>query len=266
MEVQIGTSGWHYSHWSDGIFYPRGFPKSLWLNYYSEKFSAVEINSTFYRLPSEQTLRAWKDATPPHFRFTAKASRFLTHMKKLASPEEPLETFLRRISLLGKKLSAVLFQLPPIRLIHASRLAAFADRVSGQGIVPGLRAAMEIRHPSWLVPGVLEILRRHDIALVHSDPAGLKIPRVSTASFAYLRRHGSRRTKGPGYTPGELESDARWIRQLGLEGRDVFCFFNNDSGGAAPRDASKLEEILGRTDQAPTGCRVASGLRKWRMR
>lgn len=246
MAIRIGTSGWHYPHWADGIFYPRACPDSNWLGFYARRFDAVEINSTFYRLPSAKTVEAWKNATSPHFRFTAKASRFLTHMKKPARPEVSLEVFLRRISLLGEKLSAVLFQLPPFLPFDAPRLETLAACVAGQRIVPGLRAAIEFRNPSWFVPRALEILRHHGIALVHSDPPGLKIPRTCTAPFSYLRRHGSRRSAGPGYTRHELATVARWIRQLDHEGRDVFCFFNNDTCAAAPRDALALQKILNR--------------------
>lgn len=240
MAVWIGTSGWNYPHWGNGVFYPRGLPVSEWLSFYATHFPAVEINSTFYRLPSPEVLRRWGNATPDHFRFSAKASRFITHMKKLAAPEIHAARFLERIGELGEKLATVLFQLPPFWKFDQHRLIDFAQFLSRQKLVPGLRFAIEFRHPSWLVSDTLEILRDHRIALVHSDPRGLSIPRTATTDFVYLRRHGPSTLGRIGYTNCELESDARWIARETRAAHDILCFFNNDSQGAAIHDAMQL--------------------------
>lgn len=240
MAVWIGTSGWNYPHWGDGAFYPCGLPVSDWLAFYAKRFPAVEINSTFYRLPSPEVLARWRKATPEHFRFTAKASRFITHMKKLASPEIHAARFLERISQLGEKLAAVLFQLPPFWKFDPHRLIAFSRFLSQQKLARRLRFAIEFRNSSWLVPDALEILRQHRIALVHADPHGFCIPRSATTDFLYLRRHGSPTPGRIAYTARELNSDARWIESQADAGRDVFCFFNNDAECAAPRNAAQL--------------------------
>ena len=240
MAVWIGTSGWNYPHWANGVFYPRGLPVRDWLAFYATRFSAVEINSTFYRLPSPEVLRRWRDATPAPFRFTAKASRFITHMKKLADPKIHAARFLERISELSDKLAVVLFQLPPFWKFDRSRLIEFAQFLSRQNLAPGLRFAMEFRNPSWLVPDAFQILRDHRIALVHADTRGLSIPRTATSNFHYLRRHGSPNTGRCTYTRRKLNTDARWIQSQSIAERDVFCFFNNDAEGAGPLNAAQL--------------------------
>lgn len=238
MAVWIGTCGWNYPHWGNGVFYPRGLPASDWLAFYAARFPAVEINSTFYHLPSSEVLRRWRNTTPTHFRFSAKASRFITHMKKLTAPEIHAARFLGRISELGEKLAAVLFQLPPFWTCNKQRLAEFAAYLAGQKILPGLRFAIEFRNQSWIVPPSLEILRQHGIALVHSDPPGLRIPRTATAGFLYLRRHR------PEYTDRAMENEAIRIHQHSLGGRDTLCFFNNDARCAAILDAECLTRCL----------------------
>ena len=188
-------------------------PVSGWLAFYATHFPTVEINSTFYRLPSPEILRRWRNATPDHFRFTAKASRFITHMKKLATPEIHAARFLDGISELGEKLATVLYQLPTFWEFDRRRLINFTQFLSRQNLIPGLRFTVEFHNPSWLVPDAFEILRDNRIALVHSDPRGLSIPRTFTADFFYLRRHGSPTPGRIDYTNRELESDARWIQR-----------------------------------------------------
>ena len=244
MAVWIGTTGWSYPHWGNGVFYPRGLPVADWLSFYATRYPAVEINCTFYRLPSPEALARWHEATPAHFRFTAKASRFLTHRKKLASPEIHTARFLERISVLGEKLAAVLFQLPPFWKFDRKRLIEFSRFLSQQKLAPRLRFAIEVRNASWLVPDTLEILRQHRIALVHSDPRGLSIPRDPTTDFLYLRRHGSPTPGLIAYTARELNFDARWIEGQTDAGRDVFCFYNNDTECAAPRNAAQLIALI----------------------
>ncbi|HEY9854310.1 MAG TPA: DUF72 domain-containing protein, partial [Stenomitos sp.] len=157
-EIRIGTSGWHYAHWH-GTFYPAELPTSAWLDYYCRCFDTVEINNSFYRLPSETTLAAWRDAVPAGFSFAAKASRYLTHMKKLKDPESALHTFLPRLEALGPTLGPILFQLPPRWRLNLERFAAFL------AVLPRThRYAFEFRDPSWHVSEVYALLRRHGMA------------------------------------------------------------------------------------------------------
>lgn len=244
MGVWIGTSGWSYPHWGGGRFYPVGLPARRWLEFYAARFPAVEINNSFYGLPSVKSLRHWNESTPEDFRFAAKASRFFTHRKKLADPEIHLVRFLERIAALGSKLSALLFQLPPAWNFDAARLDALGRFLSHQCLVPGVRSAIEFRNPSWFAADSLKILKHHGIALVHSDHGGLSPPRIPTADFHYLRRHGPKPGLGFSYGERTLETDARWIEKQSAAGQPVFCFFNNDAEGAAIRDAARLMRML----------------------
>jgi uncharacterized protein YecE (DUF72 family) len=149
--VCIGTSGWHYRHWSDGVFYPAGMKPSAWLTYYGQHFDSVEINNTFYRLPDRRVFEHWHDTTPANFTFAVKASRFITHVKKLVHPEEYVARFLERASGLGEKLHVVLFQVPPSWAFNQSRLEGVCDFLSRQQIVSGLHAALEVRRALALV-------------------------------------------------------------------------------------------------------------------
>ena len=244
MSVWIGTSGWSYPHWGGGRFYPVGLPARRWLEFYAARFPAVEINTSFYGLPSVKSLEHWRKSTPENFRFVAKASRFFTHRKKLADPEIHLARFLERIAVLGTKLSALLFQLPPAWNFNPVRLDALGRYLSSQTIVPGVRSAIEFRNPSWFAADSLKILKHHGIALVHSDLGGQIHPRIPTADFHYLRRHGPKPGGGFSYGERALKTDAYWIQKQSAAGQPVFCFFNNDTEEAAVRDATLLIRML----------------------
>jgi uncharacterized protein YecE (DUF72 family) len=246
MAIYVGTSGWSYPHWGHGIYYPQGLPQSEWLRFYAEIFPAVEINNTFYHLPEERIFANWRDSTPAEFRFAVKASRFITHMKKLAEPEVHVARFLEHAAALREKLSVVLFQLPSFWKFNQDRVEAFASFLSSQRIIRPMRAAIEFRHPSWLCPSVIATLRRHRIALVQSDPPGLKVPMIHTADFLYFRRHRLR------YSAAALMADASTIQEHINKARDIFCFFNNDARAAAIHDALALtKKILNKTVALP---------------
>jgi uncharacterized protein YecE (DUF72 family) len=237
----IGTSGWNYRHWADGVFYPADCKPPDRLKFYAGVFDAVEINNTFYHLPSPEVFANWHDSTPADFTFAVKASRFITHMKKLADPEVHMARFLTHVAELRGKLGVVLFQLPPFWKFNAGRLGGLLEVLAGQTIVPGLRAAVEVRHPSWLCDECFQILRNHHVALVFADLATCPVIAPVTADFIYVRRHG---TVTVGYPASSLSEDAGRIRAWQAEGKDVHAYFNNDSEVHAVRDADKLGKLL----------------------
>jgi uncharacterized protein YecE (DUF72 family) len=246
----IGTSGWNYRHWADGVFYPPACREPHWLEFYASAFDTVEINNTFYHLPEPGTFGHWHDATPAGFSFAVKASRFITHMKKLAEPESHVSRFLAHAAQLRRKLGVVLFQLPPFWKFDGRRLAGLLDYMASQTIVPGLRVAVEIRHPSWHCDECHEILRSHHAALAFTDSGACPVVSPATADFIYLRRHGPGTPASAGYPQKALRRDADNIRHWLAEGRDACVYFNNDAAGHAPRDARRLAKLL---LQPPTG-------------
>lgn len=236
MVIHIGTSGWQYADWRGGL-YPEGLPQRRWLERYAQVFSIVEVNNSFYRLPERSTFESWRDRTPEGFTFVVKASRYLTHVKRLRDAEAPVATFWDRVSALGPKRGPVLFQLPPRFPADAERLATFLAWLPGS-----MRAAWEFRDPSWMRDDVFSLLDRRGDALVLADRPGFRGPMVVTGGWSYVRFHqGSRR--GPDYRRDKLR---RWADRLAdLPVRDVWVFFNNDHGGAAVRDAMFLREVVG---------------------
>jgi uncharacterized protein YecE (DUF72 family) len=244
----IGTSGWHYQHWSDGIFYPKGMKPSDWLTYYGQHFDSVEINNTFYRLPARGVFEKWHDTTPANFTFAVKASRFITHMKKLAHPEEHVALLLEHASGLGEKLHVVLFQLPPSWTFDRARLERLCDFLSRQQFVPGLRTALEVRHESWYGEACLDVLRRYKVALVLADWPTCPVEGPLTTDFVFVRRHGPGRLYASSYTDAFLRREAQRMRTWVAEGKRVYVYFNNDADGYAVKNALRLREMLG---QAP---------------
>lgn len=245
MPVYVGTSGWQYKDWAR-TFYPPG--TSPLLTYYSERFRTVEINATFYRLPEKPVFEKWERESPPDFLFAVKASRFLTHMKKLKDPEEPVNRLLERCSGLGLKLAVVLVQLPGNFLRNDERLeaalAAFPKR---------LRVAVEFRHESWFVDDVKKILTRHRAALCLADRRGrLLTPVWQTSDWGYLRMHQGERRPLPCYSPSTLTERAQMLGDLWNPDRDVFVYFNNDTGGCAIRDALAFARADEEVGLAPT--------------
>jgi uncharacterized protein YecE (DUF72 family) len=236
-----GTSGYAYDHWR-GVFYPPGVRTSDRLAFYAQAFPAVELNVTFYRLPSEKAVGAWHDRTPEAFRFVAKGSRTITHYRRLLNAEEPLRTFLGRMQPLGGKLEALLWQLPPRMKADAERLDAFCGLLHRQA--PRVRHAFEFRDDSWEADAVLEVLRRRGCGLVLADREGPLGPPVVTAPFTYLRFHGGT-AGGSGYTEAELRAWARRARGWREEGCDVYAFFNNDAEGHAVADARRFADLMG---------------------
>lgn len=242
-QLFIGTSGFSYPHWK-GIFYPNSLKPNDWLTYYSHHFNTVELNTTFYRLPSEKTLNRWCKATPSNFVFAVKASHFITHIKHLQQVDEPINNFLARISLLTPKLAPVLFQLPPSLPLSLEHLADFLRCMRSQMVIPTLRIVLEVRHPSWLVSQVFTLLNHYNVALCLADGAMLPVQAPLTADFVYIRRHGATSRYSSCYSSERLQEEAEQIRAWLTEGRDVYVYFNNDACGYAVQNALYVKELL----------------------
>lgn len=239
----IATSGYVYPHWR-GLFYPRDLPQRQWLRFYAERFQTVELNNPFYRLPEAEMFRAWAEAVPRGFVFAVKASRFITHVKRLKDPEEPLEMFFERARELEDTLGPVLFQLPGQFPLELPRLDRFLEALACQRVAPGLRAVLEVRHRSWLSRAALSRLRAAGVALCLADWPELRVTGPLTADFAYLRRHGSGARYGGSYPDAMPKGDARHIRRWLRGGRDVYVYFNNDQAAFAVQDAQRLRELV----------------------
>jgi uncharacterized protein YecE (DUF72 family) len=234
----IGTSGWHYDHWK-GPFYPSGLPEKAFLEYYAGSFGTAEINNSFYRLPERETLFRWRRAVPEDFVFSVKASRYLTHMKKLKDPKEPLERLFYRVDALGDNLGPILFQLPPRWRSNPARLEGFLE-----ALPEGQRYAFEFRDRSWFDAKNYELLRSHGSSFCVYDLDGTISPEEITADFAYVRLHGPDDPYRGRYGAERL---ARWAGTFSAwlkEGLDVYCYFDNDEVGYAAQDALELARMM----------------------
>ncbi|HEX6261595.1 MAG TPA: DUF72 domain-containing protein [Actinomycetota bacterium] len=235
MEVLIGTSGWQYDDWR-GVLYPERVAKKDWLAHYSERFPVVEVNNTFYNLPADDTFVKWRRGTAEGFRFVVKASRFITHIRRLRECRDPVQLLWSRAERLGRKLGPVLFQMPPNLRADHERLRAFLE------VLPKhMEAAFEFRHRSWESDDTYDLLDRGGYAYVLADRPGARVPDVVTGGWSYLRFHQGTED-GPGYTRRKLR---RWADRIaGLDARTVYVFFNNDQTCAAVRDARTLTHLL----------------------
>jgi uncharacterized protein YecE (DUF72 family) len=239
MPVRVGCSGWNYRDWR-GRFYPPGLPPARWLAHYATRFDTVEVNSTFYRLARPAAVAAWLAATPDDFIFAVKASRYLTHMKRLTDLEPGVARLLEGIApLVGSpKLGPMLWQLP-------ERFHRDDDRLAGAlAALPAGRHCFEFRHPSWFAPPVFELLRAHGAALVLGhDARRPAFPFLLTAPWTFLRFHFGARGRRGNYSDAELREWAARIRGL-REEAEVFAYFNNDWEAFAPRNAIRLRRLL----------------------
>jgi uncharacterized protein YecE (DUF72 family) len=236
--VRIGCSGWQYPHWR-GVFYPRRLSPRAWLTHYARFFDTVEVNSTFYRLPAAETVRGWREAVPLGFVFAVKASRYLTHLKRLRDAEASLGLLVDRLRLLGPHLGPILYQLPPRWQCDIGRLGAFLD------VLPAhLGHAIEFRDPSWYRDEVFRLLEARDVALCVHDLTGCPSPRLAVASFVYVRLHGTAGRYAGSYSLAALRDWAAWLVRETRAGREAWVYFNNDVAGCAPRDARRLGRLL----------------------
>jgi uncharacterized protein YecE (DUF72 family) len=246
MTVWIGTSGWQYAHWR-GRFYPKGVPQNEWLEFFAARFATVESNNAFYRLPEAHTFEAWARRTPDDFTMAVKASRYLTHIRRLRDPGQPVQLFLERASRLGAKLGPVLLQLPPTLELELERLqetlALFPETV---------RVAVEFRHRSWFIPEVEEVLSRHGAALCLADRRGPVSLLWRTADWSYLRFHGGRAFPPSCYGERALMSWAERLAERWRPSEDVYVYFNNDHAGCALRDAIAFARAVESVGLAPT--------------
>jgi uncharacterized protein YecE (DUF72 family) len=240
MKIHIGTSGWIYPHWR-GRFYPERLPQKSWFQYYSQCFSTVEINNTFYRLPSESAVESWRGQAPKDFIYAVKASRFITHVKKLKEPEEGLRNFMQRINLLGQHLGPVLFQLPPSWRPNLPRFEAFLEALTELG---SHLWVFEFRQPDWFAQEILDLLSRFKVGFCIHDMAGLACPKAATAKHVYLRFHGPTGGYHGLYGRETLQGQADFIMEQTAQGHEIYVYFNNDLDGAAVEDARTLKALL----------------------
>lgn len=239
--VRVGTCGWMYADWRDR-FYPPGLPTARWRDAYVATFPAVEVDASFYRLPSEAAIDAWAGAAraAPGFRFALKGSRLITHLRRLEGIDEALATYLDRIRPLGPALAFILWQLPPSLTLDTPRLTGFLERLPAD-----LRHCVEFRHPSWLVPSALDALRARDVACCWVSSRVMPPQAPDTAAFIVLRFHGLAGGFAHDYSDAELAPWAARLTTAARSGREAYAFFNNDTGARAPADAAQLIELLG---------------------
>jgi uncharacterized protein YecE (DUF72 family) len=234
--ILVGTSGFIYKHWSDGVFYPPHLPQSQWFGHYRRFFDTVEINFSFYRLPAAAAYRSWRARTAPDFIFAIKGSRFISHIKRLKDCREPLRVYFSRAVHLREKLGVVLWQLPPFFKKDIPRLEEFMDELRPYRY----RHCFEFRHASWFDDDTFRTLSARNYSLCHAHPSVAKdFP--MTADYVYIRRHGR---KGGGYSNAFLKKDAEAIRKWTKQGKDVYIYFNNDAEGNAIRNAFTLKRLL----------------------
>jgi uncharacterized protein YecE (DUF72 family) len=234
MRVWVGTSGYNYPEWK-GSFYPEKFPAAKMLSYYAERFTTVEINYTFYRVPNAKILAGWDGETPPGFRLTLKAPKRITHIAKLHDCAELVEYFLKTAATLGPKLGALLFQLPPYFRKDLTVLDEFLRLLT-----PGIQAAFEFRHASWMDAEVFARLRAANVALCVADSEKFTTPVEITAPYGYFR------LRDEGYTPEDLTRWAGVIRASAGHCTDVFVYFKHEEAGKGPLFARTLLEALDR--------------------
>jgi len=234
----IGTSGWHYEHWRD-IFYPRELNKDKWLEFYARHFSTVELNNSFYRLPSEAAFAAWYSATPADFNFAVKVSRFITHIKRLKDSGDAVANFVGRAKGLKEKLGPLLYQLPPGMHRNDERLESFLSTLPKEP-----KYVFEFRHESWLDEKVFAILHNYNAGLCIFDMPGFTSPLVAAADFAYIRFHGSTGLYYSCYSDQELIDWAGKISELAADLKEVYIYFNNDAEAYAVKNAMTIREYL----------------------
>ena len=265
MPVVLGTSGWQYRDWR-GRFYPASMPQRLWLEHHAAAFATTEVNNSFYRLPSREVFEQWRARTPADYVVTVKASRFLSHIRRLREPEEPVARLMDRVAALGDRLGAVLLQLPPDLQSEVERLDACLACFPA-----GTRVAVEPRHASWWNPDLRDVLTARGAALVWADKGSRPVaPLWRTADWGYLRLHaGGGEDVWPYAEPVLREWTAR-LADTWTDAEDAYVYTNNDPGGAALRDAvtiGRLVQEAGRTvTRVPSLADVSGELHEPRRR
>jgi uncharacterized protein YecE (DUF72 family) len=237
-EYHIGTSGWYYPHWQVK-FYPYNMTRSRWLEYYSQHFNTVELNNTFYRLPADKTFNTWQISTPASFIFSVKASRFITHIKRLRNLDDTIDRFITRAKLLKQKLGPLLYQLHPQIKRDNKLLADFLYLLPA-----GFQHVFEFRDKSWFDEQIFQLLNDHGAGFCIYDMPDNSTPLISTADFAYIRFHGSQDLYGSNYSNIELRKWAKLIKDDFAGLRNIYIYFNNDNQGFAVKNAICLKKLL----------------------
>ena len=235
-DIRIGTSGWHYAHW-EGLFYPDKLPKSKWFEHYAQHFDTVEINNTFYQLPKLETFKNWHKQAPKDFLYTVKANRFITHIKRLKDPQETLERFFERVSILKENLGPILYQLPPSLHKDLDLLESFLKCLPKRRL-----SVFEFRHKSWFSDDTYELLNKFNVGFCTHDMPGIEVPRVVTADIIYVRFHGPTGRYQGDYSKSALQSWAQWITDHVKGKKAVFAYFNNDIHAYAVYNAKTLKQ------------------------
>lgn len=236
--VRIGTSGWMYDHWK-GPFYPESIDSDDMLPFYAQTFDTVEVNNTFYQLPTVEKVEAWSEVSPDDFLFSIKANRYITHMKNLLEPEDPVSTLMDRIDPLGNQLGPVLFQLPPQWNVNLERLAGFLT------VLPsGHRYVFEFRDGSWYRDDVYKLLEDAEAAFCIHDHRDAPSPEVLTTDFTYVRFHGPTGGYEGHYQEEHLREQAERVARWQDAGRDIYAYFNNDMKGYAVQNARDLRRYV----------------------
>jgi len=234
----VGCSGWHYDHWRS-LYYPEDLPKSKWLQFYAKQFTTVELNNSFYRLPSEKAFTTWRESSPDNFVFAVKVSRFITHIKRLKNLGSAVENFLSRACFLENKLGPLLYQLPPNMKRNDEVLENFLSSLPQK-----YQHVFEFRHESWIDDAVFDILRRYNAGLCVFDMPGFTCPLIATSDFAYIRFHGGQSLYLSCYSDEELSQWAQRIARSGQNLKAIYIYFNNDAEAFAVKNAIALTNCL----------------------
>ena len=238
-KIYIGTSGWNYNHWVNE-FYPGDLPKKNWLQFYIEKgFKTVELNSSFYHLPNSSTFEKWRKSVPKDFIFAVKASRYITHMKKLKDPDKTVKKFLESSKELKKKLGPLLFQFPPAWKFNSERFNKFTKKLPAK-----YKYTFEFRNDTWWNDEVLNLLKKNKSAFCIYELNGTITPKEITADFIYIRLHGPDGKYQGNYSEKALSNWAGFISKWNKKGKEIYCYFDNDQKGYAVKNALKLKEMI----------------------
>lgn len=237
-KIYIGTSGWSYEHWK-GPFYPEDLATKDLLNFYIQQLKTVEINRTFYSLPDRDVFSRYAKTVPSSFIFAVKASRFITHVKRLKNPKLSLKRLFSRIQPLGRHLGPILFQLPPHWKVNKKRLQSFLEALPKK-----YRFAFEFRDESWLTKEIFDLLKKRRAAFCIYELGHVETPCIETADFIYVRLHGPKEAYAGSYSLAALKKWARYFRKEAKKGRDVYCYFDNDEAGYAAMNAKIMLELL----------------------
>ena len=243
-EIYIGTSGYNYYHWRDDVFYQRGLPQNKYLEFYYTKFNSVELNVTFYRLPSLKAFEGWAKRTPKTFRFVIKGNRYITHIKRLRDVKEPLKNFKENLTPLMKKTNCILWQLPPSFKANPEILKNFVHNLEKLKFTKSMRHAFEFRNESWFTEKIYKILEDNNFCLSVADLPNTPRAEVLTADFIYIRFHGAKDRYSSNYSNKELRDMAFKAKEWLSSRKALYAFFNNDAYGYAPKNAATFRELV----------------------